>query len=519
MDCEQLYAENEVVIQANWKKYQSLSEEKSKQLLAHIEKGVQDDDDDEEQMDQKQREFLKDQEHLVDLMEQAGKPPISEKEQKPSRYFLPKKIPTDDLLKNLEILNEKQRQIVMHIYKCFKTQSDIYLAGSAGVGKSKVIETIYQIITHYLDNLPGGNPETIKVLLTAFAGKAAILINGTTIHTAFALPVKRRKDAKSGIPQLSDDVANTIRANLIDLGLGITDEISMVDNIMFSEMHTRLVQITGQNEPFGRISIIVVGDLLQLPPVRGQMVFMPPKDSDTAIFSNLWGNFKYFELTEIMRQKDEQLFITALNNLAVGKMSSEDIKLFESRVVSEDRVPTAAIRLFHANKDVDSYNNERISNHPGNEYLVEAVDSVDKNIPERKKAYALNSLRKRTIHDQGNLPNDLRLKVGIKYMISVNINIKDGLVNGACGTLRYIQHENGQPKMLFIEFPANVGAAAKSEVNHTMINVDGFCNDWVPIQKVTNEIYSDPNNIRLFRQQFPLVPAISTSFYQLNLKV
>lgn len=40
-----------------------------------------------------------------------------------------------------------------------------------------------------------------------------------------------------------------------------------------------------------------------------------------------------------------------------------------------------------------------------------------------------------------------------------------------------------------------------------MANEKGFCSDWVPIRMVTNETFSDVSNVRIFRRQFPLVPA------------
>lgn len=514
MDCKVLYQEHEESIKRRRQKYHAMSEEQAQRILDHIANAPKDDSDDEGE-NESQKQARKEQEQSVDLFEQAGKKADQETK---ARYLLPKKVQTDDMLKYLERLNEKQRILCMHIYKSLKTNQDeqciIYLAGSAGVGKSCLINAINLLTTNHFDSLPGSNPETLKVLLTAFAGKAAFLIHGTTLHSAFALPVRKRS-GKNPMGKLSDDLANTIRCALNDVKLLIIDEISMVSNTILNQVSTRLIQVKGCTLPFGGISVIVVGDLKQLPPVSGQSVFMPETESDTAIFSDLWGHFKYFELTEIMRQRDEKEFITALNNLADGKMTPNDIKLFESRVVnSVTDAPTEAIRLFHSNKNVSDYNNKRIAEHPGEEYSVIAEDSVGKNVPIRAKEQALRNLLKKTIYDQGNLPTDLRLKVGIKYMITCNLDIKDGLVNGACGTLRYIKFNNGTPEIVFIEFPPNVGAAAKSEINHIMANEKGFCNDWVPIKMVTNETFSDSPNVRIFRKQFPLVPAEAMTIHK-----
>lgn len=166
-----------------------------------------------------------------------------------------------------------------------------------------MINSIYQLATHYFDNVAGALPDTIKVLLTAFSGKAASLINGTTLHTDFALPINQYGGE---LPTLSNDVANTIRAQLVNVKLLIIDEISMVGAKNFHYVHQRLIQITGRNEPFGGISVLVVGDLHQLPPVCDQKVFKPMKNPNNnpigklfGPISQLWEIFEYFELTQV----------------------------------------------------------------------------------------------------------------------------------------------------------------------------------------------------------------------------
>lgn len=143
------------------------------------------------------------------------------------------------------------------------------------------------MMTHHFDNLHGASPDSIKVLLTAFAGKAAFLINGTTFHTAFALPINQFSGT---MPKLSDDIVNTVRARLIDLKVLIIDEISMVGSGILSRVNTRLIQITGVNQPFGGISVLVVGDLRQLPPVMDKYVFQSPEDTDLSVLS---GNIQF----------------------------------------------------------------------------------------------------------------------------------------------------------------------------------------------------------------------------------
>ena len=79
----------------------------------------------------------------------------------------------------------------MYILHCFKTENtpfNIFISGSAGVGKSTVINFIYQRLNIYFNFIPGNQLDRLKILLCALSGKAAFLIDGVTLHMAFALP-------------------------------------------------------------------------------------------------------------------------------------------------------------------------------------------------------------------------------------------------------------------------------------------------------------------------------------------
>ncbi|VDI24770.1 Hypothetical predicted protein [Mytilus galloprovincialis] len=75
----------------------------------------------------------------------------------------------------------------------------------------------------------------------------------------------------------------------------------------------------GTRQPFGGISIIAIGDMFQLKPVMDNWIFMPNSNDYGIIASNLWiYNFKLYELTIIMRQKDDAEFAQLLNRLREG---------------------------------------------------------------------------------------------------------------------------------------------------------------------------------------------------------
>ena len=108
------------------------------------------------------------------------------------------------------------------------------------------------------------------------------------------------------------------------------DEISMVGNGMFNFLDLRLQQIMGTKEPFGGLSVITVGDLFQLKPVFDHWI----KDGYTALAINLWQQyFQMFELSEVMRQREDKDFAEILNRIREGKYTKADMEIFKERIL------------------------------------------------------------------------------------------------------------------------------------------------------------------------------------------
>ncbi|XP_017471887.1 PREDICTED: ATP-dependent DNA helicase pfh1-like [Rhagoletis zephyria] len=385
-----------------------------------------------------------------------------------------------------------------------KTNQPFYefVGGGAGVGKSRLISAMYQTLNHRLNSVPGSNPSSLKVLLSAPTGKAAFGIGGLTLHSIFSLPVNQ---SNRDLRPLSNDLVNSIYSKLIDLKLIIIDEISMVGARMFSSIDARLKQIFKTNSPFGGISVILFGDLRQLSPVGDRWIFSPnPSDNYSVLVGSLlWELFKYFELTEVMRQRGDQPFAIALNNMASGIMTSADISLINSRIVSLNQVPNEAIHLFWSNEESNNFNALKLSQISTSAILSTAKDVVKgiaiggqtSNILDRVKLF-------KNSETQG-LSYNLTLKTTAKYMITVNINTGDGLVNGATGQLMHIDFESSMPSTLWLKFlEPSVGLLARSRKSHPS---DA---SWTPIEKTVRTFqYKRNEQITVERNQFPVVPA------------
>lgn len=127
------------------------------------------------------------------------------------------------------------------------------------------------------------------------------------------------------------------------------DEISMVGNGMFNFINLRLQEIRGCTKPFGGISVVAVEDLFQLKPVMDSWIFTQRCDGLQVLGSNLWKDlFSFYELEEIMRQRDDLEFAQLLNRLREGKhLIPEDIDKLKTRITVKGNLSASAQKLSH----------------------------------------------------------------------------------------------------------------------------------------------------------------------------
>ncbi|XP_065370889.1 uncharacterized protein LOC135963037 [Calliphora vicina] len=396
---------------------------------------------------------------------------------------LPALISKDELITSVRMLNVKQREYLHHLLR--NVLDDVkfheFISGGAGVGKSRLIKSIYQSVTERFNSVPGSNPDLVKVLLCAPTGKAAFGIGGATLHAMFSLPINQ---FSGEIRPLSNNVVNSLIAKFMDLKIIIIDEISMVGAKMLGYLDARLKQIFKSTAAFGGISILVFGDLKQLPPVGDRWVFSTNPSNPYGVLAGegLWNLFKFYELTEIMRQRDDLSFAQALNSMAVGEMDTTQIELIKSRVVENTSIiPSEAIHLFWSNAEADQYNLLRLGQISTNEFTSKSFDVIKSDIlATSNRNRILNMVLKMKTSETQGLPGQLKLKTTAKYMMTVNINTSDGLVNGAAGVLMDIElnSQTGNPTILWIMFSdENVGIEARRQKIHPHEL------SWTPVEK------------------------------------
>ena len=119
-------------------------------------------------------------------------------------------------------------------------------------------------------------------------------------------------------------------------------------------------------------------------------------------------------------------------------LSGEELSLIESRFRTTqwcNENVKDAIRLFHNNTSVDSYHRAVVV---AEDHSI-ALDFYTGYSDQRQLSKSRTWVHKLPTTKTSSLLYCLPLAVGYPYMITVNIDVDDGLVNGAIGILRYIE--------------------------------------------------------------------------------
>ena len=307
----------------------------------------------------------------------------------------------------------------------------IYLIvhGGAGAGKSTVISLVSKWC-HSILAKDGDDVECPYIIKTAFTGTAASNIEGQTLHTSFSFNFDNKHYS------LSDKKRDEKRTLFKNLMIVIIDEVSMVKADMLYQLDLKLQEIKERvGTPFGGVSILVFGDMLQLRPVLGAFPFEKPKNPEfnaTFELQNRWDMFRVLTLEVNHRQGDDKEYADILNRIRAGKMTADDEIKLNTRVRCKGHPDLADVSLYivPTRKACARYNQEHLDSIPTEEIILKAVHyhATQKNYKPfiEKKEGAIGTT---------SFLNEIRIKLGAKVMLIHNIDTVDGLTNGQLGEL------------------------------------------------------------------------------------
>jgi hypothetical protein len=452
------------------------------------------------------------EQRIYDLAVDIGLAPTTENE---DIELIGQRIPDSDYKELVRSLNRKQYEFFCHVMKWIKTKTEplhAFLSGGAGVGKSVVVKALYQALHRHLCSTEGQNPEDCRIIVCAPTGKAAFNVEGSTTHTAFGI------DPNKGFHyrRPTCDKLNTLRTKYRHLEVVMIDEISMIGKQQFNFINLRLQDIKGKTgKLFGDVHMIAIGDLCQLAPVFDGWIFKDLDHDYTALAPNLWKElFSMHELTEVMRQRDDQTFAEILNRLREGLHTEEDLAELKTRIVDAKDSPPFAPHLFSVNHLIKTFNDKVFDESPGEKVKIPAYDVVLGDVSSDVKKQILHKLPTNP-SQTGNFLSQLNAGVGLYYEITANLNVEDGIVNGSGCIIKKLQYitDSPIPSIIWVEFDrTKIGKLTRNKFSRFFTS--NICRTWTPIFAEKRTFYVGKNHTAVTRCQFPMRQAAAKTIHK-----
>ena len=314
------------------------------------------------------------------------------------------KINKNSNLSNIIELEHESKDI---FNKMEYSNQNIFITGKAGTGKTTLLE-YFRI-----------NSKKNFVIL-ASTGISAIKAKGKTIHSFFLFPPRI----------LINEKIKRLRGNLIkNVDTILIDECSMIRCDVLDAIDQSLRLNRNNDEIFGGVQIILLGDIHQLPPVI--------RENEKDIFDNFYPNGHYFfhancyensnirtyELTKIYRQKDTE-FIDILNKIRSGNITETDLIPLNNKVINQGSNDLyESIILSPTNRKVDAINSANLKSINNETFSYQSSETGDF---KEKPADEV-----------------LELKVGAQVMLIKNdIKSPKRWVNGSIGIVTDLTHDS-----------------------------------------------------------------------------
>ena len=191
---------------------------------------------------------------------------------------------------------------------------------------------------------------------------------------------------------------------------------------------------------------------MQIKPVKGTPVFEEISNNPSLGLAqklkNLWQNFSVIVLKTNHRQGEDKAYADMLNRLRVGKSTEEDNELLKQRVRTyDDTIPKDALIVAGSNADVNTYNTDKLNKLPGDIIPFKALVYSEAKGVHKPKLNPDGSIMGTS------LQYHIDLKKGCRVMLTTNLDICDGLVNGSLGTVVGFEYnKEGQIQFIMVAF-------------------------------------------------------------------
>jgi ATP-dependent DNA helicase PIF1 len=159
---------------------------------------------------------------------------------------------------------------------------------------------------------------------------AAVLLRGRTVHSAIGLQCQTTS--------INEKVASATTTALIQqAAVLVIDEVSMIGLTLLNKIDVRLRALRQRDEPFGGMSVVFSGDLLQLPPIADVPVWNTESTTKECVTGReLWRLVDHVVfLTVNMRSGGDQRYADMLERIRYGEWRQADIDMINTRLLND----------------------------------------------------------------------------------------------------------------------------------------------------------------------------------------
>ena len=414
------------------------------------------------------------------------------------------------------------------------------LYGEGRTGKSRVIQTVTEAFAHY--NSSG------MLVKAAYTGVAASLIGGKTTHVIGGLSLNSTGAVSDVAKRKLQDFWRNVRYLIID-------EYSMLSK-SFLKVLSRNISIGMEGSPvakeglsFGGLNIVLCGDLHQFPPVacaKAEALYYPnnpAKDSlEMQIGRRIYEEFSTVVILKEQIRVSDEPWREFLDHLRHGRVEVRHLQMLRTLLVRRrpsDRyanVPPSAINFSvapwvdaslitprHAVRTLwnDAAVRKLCAESGRQLFICVARDTIKGKPLSLVQRYALASRHKTDgRRRRKDLPESIHLALGMKVMVTNNLQTDLDITNGARGIITDIildpdEPELGEDPIVTLKY---LPACILVRLSRTRAGqLPGLDSGVIPIQRVSSamQIKVGKDKTRtVTRTQYPITGAYSFTDYR-----
>lgn len=327
------------------------------------------------------------------------------------------------------------------VFQEFLKGESLFITGPGGCGKSYLVEHIKTAVNH----------QGRTIFTTALTGTAACLIGGQTLHGWAGIGLAT-EPTEVLINNIRKKAAFLKRWKEVDVL--IIDEISMMSAELFNKLNNIAQALRKNTRFYGGIQVVFCGDFAQLEPILPGAQNKLFCFETTAWKAHLAG--RTYVMNTVVRQPDPA-FQKILHEIRMGIVSPETRAVLNTRLIKEHaeadihvegtpHVIKATI-LYPLKRDVSLHNGVELKRLKAAGAETRVYKTADYASGKNRAVQNAANRSHQEILDKV-IDREIELCVGAQVMLTKNLDVENGLVNGSRGVIAEFDLD-GQPVVIY----------------------------------------------------------------------